>query len=114
MLSRSIRRKVFERHGENCFYCGALATHIDHVRPRWWLEMHGLPENELDNLVPACARCNLMAGGKVFDSVEEKRNWIRKMLPKREIVQQRQEMSPYHFLAALIWLLIYYLLRSFF
>lgn len=40
-----------------CVYCAAPATHVDHVRPL----SRGGWEHE-DNLVPACAWCNLSKG----------------------------------------------------
>lgn len=49
---------VFERDGYTCQYCGAKAPdaelHVDHIVP---VSKGG--GNSLDNLVTACAACNL-------------------------------------------------------
>lgn len=45
--------------GPYCTYCGVPAEHLDHVIPR----SRGGTSND-DNLVPACARCNLAKGAK--------------------------------------------------
>jgi hypothetical protein len=44
-----------------CVYCGAPAEHVDHVRPL----ARGGPEHP-DNLVPACADCNLGKGSRLL------------------------------------------------
>lgn len=43
-----------------CFYCGAKSDHADHVIP---LSRGGT--HDLDNLVPACAKCNFSKGAKL-------------------------------------------------
>lgn len=48
-----LRQVVFATHGRQCVYCGNHADTIDHVIPK---AMQG--EDTLDNLVPACNRCN--------------------------------------------------------
>lgn len=52
------RYEVFERDGYTCQYCGAKASdvelHVDHIVP---VSKGG--GNGLDNLVTACATCNL-------------------------------------------------------
>lgn len=57
MSSRSsspeTRRKVFERDGSRCRYCGKEATTLDHVIPR----SQGGP-NTRKNLVACCESCN--------------------------------------------------------
>jgi len=56
---RRIRRTIFERDSYTCRYCGAPAQHVDHVHPR---SQGG--GDELDNLVAACAPCNLSKGAR--------------------------------------------------
>lgn len=54
------RLRVLNRDAHTCYYCGANdATHVDHVVPK--AKGGG---DELDNLVAACARCNLRKGSK--------------------------------------------------
>lgn len=56
-----VRRAVFERDGEKCVYCGSETGpfHLDHVVP---VVQGG--HSRADNLVVACAPCNLSKGGK--------------------------------------------------
>jgi hypothetical protein len=59
-------------YGNLCYYCrDELATTIDHVVPWSWDN-----DNDITNLVPACARCNSIASDKMFDDVEHKRQYI--------------------------------------
>lgn len=51
------RAKVFALKGSQCFYCGADASHVDHKTPR----ARG-GTNDIENLVPACASCNIAKG----------------------------------------------------
>ena len=53
------REIIFSRDNYICRYCGALAEHIDHVIP-----VCKGGTNDLDNLVAACASCNLSKGGR--------------------------------------------------
>jgi 5-methylcytosine-specific restriction endonuclease McrA len=50
-----------------CAYCGAPAEHADHVTP---LARGGL--DCLENLAPACARCNLSKGSQTVDEFLER------------------------------------------
>jgi len=76
MPSRT-RAAAWKKWGHTCVYCGARAECLDHVKPYWWLEAHGHKLHEVDNLRPACNRCNLKVGGKVFADLNEKRAWVR-------------------------------------
>ena len=53
------RAKVFALKGSHCVYCGADASHVDHQTPR---SRGG--SNDISNLVPACAKCNIAKGSK--------------------------------------------------
>ncbi|RCH68735.1 HNH endonuclease [Streptomyces sp. SDr-06] len=55
------RTAIFTRWGYACAYCGAHATHLDHVRP---LSRGGVDAER--NIVPACQRCNLSKGAKTL------------------------------------------------
>lgn len=73
--SPRIRRKRTQAKvpkGALCSYCDQKpATDLDHISP------HSYSFNQAkENLTPACRRCNLLAGSKVFDSFEEKRIYI--------------------------------------
>jgi 5-methylcytosine-specific restriction endonuclease McrA len=54
---QKLRAKVFATKGRACWWCGRTATTIDHVIPVAIGGGHGL-----DNLVPACTRCNYSRG----------------------------------------------------
>ena len=58
-----------------CVYCGEPEEHREHVVPRHT----GLPTF----VVPACAECNLVAGGNVFPGIIEKQEFIRDRIKKR-------------------------------
>lgn len=56
-----VRRKVFERDGNRCVYCGSVEGpfHLDHVFPA----IRG-GHSRADNLVVACVPCNLSKGAR--------------------------------------------------
>jgi 5-methylcytosine-specific restriction endonuclease McrA len=73
---RSISQKaitIFEKSGGKCWYCGTILQyetfHVDHFFPR---ALGGT--NELENLVPSCASCNMRKGR---NTVHEFRQDIR-------------------------------------
>lgn len=49
---------MFELKGRTCVYCGNPAKEVDHVVP---VAQDGT--DRIDNLVPACRRCNRRKGG---------------------------------------------------
>ena len=62
-----------------CGYCfSSWATCWDHIIPY----VYGGATIE-DNLYPSCRRCNSILSDKVFDSLEEKREYIREELIRR-------------------------------
>lgn len=66
--------ELIDMYGRVCFYCREeISTTIDHVIPISWDQ-----DSEIENLVPACALCNCIAGDRIFDSVEHKRQYILK------------------------------------
>jgi hypothetical protein len=59
-------------YGDLCFYCSQeLAQSVDHVLPT----SEG-GTNDIWNLRPCCMWCNQHASNKVFESVEEKREFL--------------------------------------
>lgn len=67
-LSASKRLRILQRDHCHCQYCGESASCVDHIVP--W--SYGGSDDD-DNLVAACHICNLIASGKVFDTIDEKR-----------------------------------------
>ena len=55
--------------GGRCWYCGATAKGLDHIKPR---SQGG--SNHPDNLIPCCARCNKSKGTK---TTEEFRRFVQ-------------------------------------
>lgn len=55
------RTAILARWRHRCAYCGAVATHLDHVEP---LSKGGADVES--NIVPACAPCNLSKGAKTL------------------------------------------------
>ena len=70
-ITASVRKEVFDKFGGRCAYCGCELGerfHVDHIQAVYH---KGL--NMIDNLNPACRRCNLR---KAAFGVEELRNHI--------------------------------------
>jgi HNH endonuclease len=68
----------FLNQGGKCCYCLAFldnSYHIDHLTPK---SKGG--DNGFYNLVISCQLCNLLAGNKLFNNFNEKRNYILMML----------------------------------
>jgi protein-arginine kinase activator protein McsA len=84
--SRYNYMKVYKRDKYICQYCGYSPyyceefkpLHIDHILP--W-SVRG--SNSDKNLVVACAKCNLIAGSKWFNSFEDKKAYILSEIRKR-------------------------------
>jgi hypothetical protein len=72
---RKLRKQVLERDNWTCTYCGNEANTADHVIPRRYGGV-----DDLTNLVAACQRCNKIASGNIFESLEQKKGWMRKTL----------------------------------
>ena len=74
MNRKELRKKVYDKYGGHCAYCGKKIAledmQMDHIKPRW----HNVTQNELDglgidkgtddieNLYPSCRRCNFRKG----------------------------------------------------
>lgn len=65
-------KALIEEFGNKCVYCKQeVATCIDHILPYDW---DG--NNSIENLVPSCSLCNSIASDKVFESFEQKKQYI--------------------------------------
>lgn len=88
-------QELIDRYGPRCFYCRKeIATTIDHVVPYSWDQ-----DNDIENLVPACVLCNALASNKMFDDVEQKRQYIMGERKKRanQNVICRECLLPYSY-----------------
>lgn len=59
---KKIRKRILKRDNYKCNYCGAKATHVDHV-----LAVANGGDYSDDNLVAACRKCNLDKGAKYLE-----------------------------------------------
>lgn len=58
---RTLRKRILERDGYTCMYCGQPADTVDHVLP---VSKHPDLAMNQDNLVSACKRCNSRKGSR--------------------------------------------------
>lgn len=70
-ISNAVREEVFASTGGACYYCGALATDLDHFVPRSYIA-----NDTARNLVPACSICNSIASNKHFKTRADKKAYI--------------------------------------
>lgn len=73
----------------SCFYCGEPAATRDHVRPR----SHG-GSNSLDNLVPACARCNSLKSSHRLPNESLLRRIVRVHAGRERAAAQALGLNP--------------------
>lgn len=92
-MTKKERQIVFDKYGGKCAYCGCelqKGWHIDHIEPAYhnWSDedvkkhlknIRG--SNEIENLNPACPRCNRWKGTW---SIEQFRNEISLQLERLE------------------------------
>lgn len=71
-ITPTLRRKILDRDAGICFYCGYEAEEVDHIVPY----SYGGTDDE-NNLIASCTICNQIVSNRVFDTLEEKRDWIR-------------------------------------
>ena len=101
--------ELIDMYGRVCFYCREeISTTIDHIVPVSWIQ-----NDDIENLVPACALCNSIAGNKHFEGVEHKRQYIlerRKSKNMRRVLCadcllpfEYRAMSPSLFLCAVCY-----------
>jgi len=73
-----MRKIVHQKYGGRCAYCGEEITlkqmHVDHLKPifRGWGDNHPFPghggTDTIDNMMPACAPCNLRKSTLTLES----------------------------------------------
>jgi hypothetical protein len=68
--------------GDPCAYCGAAADTLDHVPPLHWVARMRQLDREVTGamLIPACAECNAILGGKLFLTMPSRRAHIYERL----------------------------------
>jgi hypothetical protein len=69
------------------YYCGEPADSIDHVIPRNALARIAVVDPyDIHNrvlVVDSCRECNCLIGGKWFDSLQERKDYLKTKLRKR-------------------------------
>lgn len=65
---RALRNATFRRYGHVCYRCGGYAGTVDHIRP---VALGGT--HTLDNLRPACQRCNSSTGASMGNRLRPRR-----------------------------------------
>lgn len=83
-----LRIRVVQMNQSICAYCGCQGFQADHVIPR---KKGGA--DAVSNLVCACARCNHLLGGQLFDSFTEKKQWLSTELKRLSAKRKRQTVA---------------------
>lgn len=65
------RTAILERDGYVCAYCLGIAEEVDHILPWSWNK-----NDDADNLAASCRDCNRIASNKVFETAQEKFEYI--------------------------------------
>jgi len=71
-LNQKSKNLIHTANDHKCAYCGEESDHIDHIVPKNpddFMVISG--KDDLTNLVPACANCNLRKRSKLLD-----KKWI--------------------------------------
>ena len=80
-IAKAVREKVHQKYGGRCAYCGKEIDYkdmqVDHLIPLEGYREKGT--NDLDNLMPACRRCNHY---KRANNLEGWRKMIEQILEK--------------------------------
>lgn len=83
-ISKKLRFEVFKRDGFVCQYCGAhppdTILHCDHI-----IAVAKGGDNDIDNLVTSCDRCNLGKGARSLKSIP------KSLSEKADEIQERED-----------------------
>jgi hypothetical protein len=81
-----------QTYGNVCVYCGGVGDTIDHVLPHTLYVDHSRA-----NLVTACRSCNSIAGDRVFESFDAKRDFIRQRRIELDypVIPDKQDLQAY-------------------
>lgn len=103
-VSKRLRFEIFKRDGFKCQYCGRtppdVVLHVDHVVPK-----SGGGGSEDDNLLTACADCNLGKGPIPMERVaaplnlntEERKEKLEQLQRYAEFKLEEREFQEYQF-----------------
>jgi len=73
MTKKERRKAIFNKYNGRCAYCGCELKfnkfHVDHIIPKFHAHFYGNRDiNDIDNLNPACLKCNNYKGALPLDS----------------------------------------------
>lgn len=85
VFTKELRNKKFFDQNGKCFWCGRkfyswvrknsriiqIKMHVDHLKPFSYF-----PDDTDDNLVAACSICNIFKSNKMFEDVEECKQYL--------------------------------------
>jgi hypothetical protein len=77
---------LYDDLSERCYYCGEIATSVDHVPPkatRYKWESLGIYRFHLYRTVPACHECNIGLGAHCPNRIDERKRWLKRWLANR-------------------------------
>ena len=94
-ISKTVRFEVFKRDSFQCRYCGASAPdvllQIDHIKP-----VAGGGNNEITNLITACAACNAGKKDRPLDDstvIKKKKAQLNELHERREQLEMMMEWA---------------------
>jgi hypothetical protein len=84
-LRKSPRYHYENVSGDDCYYCGDVATVRDHALPLSYSNRVAITDAEraLLILIPACPSCNGTLGARVFDSLEARCRYVAEHLAQK-------------------------------
>ena len=105
-IPQKIRRRVYEKYGGHCAYCGCELEYedmqVDHIIPVYLNDS----KNEIDNLMPACRMCNFYKSTFTIERFREQlqslperldRNFTYRLAKKYGIVVESNEVVEFYF-----------------
>ena len=84
-IPTSVRERVYERDEYVCQYCGIWCYESYVQNPRAVVIDHAIPvaiggNNDIDNLITSCRKCNGIKSDKIFETFEDARSFILKQI----------------------------------
>lgn len=76
-IPKEIRKKVYEKYGGRCAYCGCKLEYknmqVDHIDAVYRAKYEGRQvDNSIDNYMPACRQCNFYKGTSTIEEFRRK------------------------------------------
>lgn len=76
-IPKKIRQQVYDKYHGHCAYCGCELDikdmQVDHLNSVYRADIEGrVPDNTIDNLMPACRMCNFYKGTATIEELRKK------------------------------------------